>query len=181
MTTVKQDILDLRAKGKTYEEIRELTGASKGNISYHCVKAGLGLGKGNHQKHYDWNLIQEFYDLGNSRKACTMEFGFQSLAWDKAIARGDIIPRPRRGLEDVNPLSRRQIKKMLLRDGLPYKCSICGIHEWEGMPLSLQLDHIDGNTHNGDRDNLRLLCPNCHSQTETFSGRNKSYKKNISR
>ena len=52
-----------------------------------------------------------------------------------------------------------------------YKCEICGISEWQGKELSLQLDHINGINNDNRIENLRLLCPNCHSQTETFSGR----------
>lgn len=60
------------------------------------------------------------------------------------------------------------------------ECNICGQGlTWKGKPLTLQLDHIDGNSDNNDLDNLRLLCPNCHSQTETFSGR--SSKKDTKR
>lgn len=56
---------------------------------------------------------------------------------------------------------------------LEYKCALCGISEWQGHPLSLQLDHINGK-HNDHRiENLRFLCPNCHSQTETYAGKNK--------
>ena len=56
---------------------------------------------------------------------------------------------------------------------LEYKCALCGISEWQGQPLSLQLDHINGK-HNDHRiENLRFLCPNCHSQTETYAGKNK--------
>ena len=52
-------------------------------------------------------------------------------------------------------------------------CSLCGTGVvWNNVPLTLQVDHIDGNNKNDDWDNLRLLCPNCHSQTETFGGRN---------
>lgn len=52
-------------------------------------------------------------------------------------------------------------------------CSVCGISDWLGQKLTLQLDHING-IRNDDRfENLRLLCPNCHSQTETFAGKNK--------
>ena len=51
-------------------------------------------------------------------------------------------------------------------------CEQCGINEWNGKQLSFELDHKDGNNYNNSLDNLRFLCPNCHSQTETFRGRN---------
>lgn len=68
-----------------------------------------------------------------------------------------------------------RLKKRLIKEGiLEYVCSICeNTGEWLGKKLTLQLDHIDGNPRNHTRDNLRFICPNCHSQTETFSGRNK--------
>lgn len=51
-------------------------------------------------------------------------------------------------------------------------CEICGIGEiWNEKELVLELDHIDGNNKNNSLDNLRILCPNCHSQTPTFRGR----------
>ncbi len=53
------------------------------------------------------------------------------------------------------------------------KCSQCGIAEWMGKPISLQLEHIDGNAVNQIEDNLTLLCPNCHSQTESYAGKNR--------
>lgn len=57
----------------------------------------------------------------------------------------------------------------LLKD----ECAICGLApKWNGKALKLQLDHIDGNAFNNLFDNLRILCPNCHTQTETFTGRN---------
>ena len=54
---------------------------------------------------------------------------------------------------------------------LPWKCSCCNIESWQGKNITLELDHIDGNAHNCKLENLRLLCPNCHSQTDTFRGR----------
>jgi hypothetical protein len=65
------------------------------------------------------------------------------------------------------------LKKRLLEEGLlTWRCSLCGIDAWRGHPLSLQLDHINGDRWDNRLENLRLLCPNCHSQTDTFAGRN---------
>lgn len=69
-------------------------------------------------------------------------------------------------------------------------CEICGQNNyWNGKPLELQLDHIDGNSDNNILTNLRLLCPNCHTQTDTYTARNikntqrnsylRSYKKQV--
>jgi hypothetical protein len=67
-----------------------------------------------------------------------------------------------------------KLKKRLIKENiLENKCSSCGINEWNKKELSLHLDHIDGNNHNHVLSNLRLLCPNCHSQTETWCGKNK--------
>lgn len=66
------------------------------------------------------------------------------------------------------------LKNRLLKEKrLEYKCAICGLTEWLKQPISLHLDHING-IHNDHRiENLRFLCPNCHSQTETYAGKNK--------
>lgn len=54
-------------------------------------------------------------------------------------------------------------------------CDICGMKsEWNGKPLVFHLDHINGNNKENNRENLRCVCPNCHSQTETYAGRNQS-------
>lgn len=68
------------------------------------------------------------------------------------------------------------LKNRLIKEGLlKYKCSIisCELTEWQGKKLSLHLDHINGNNTDNRLENLRLLCPNCHSQTSTYCGRNK--------
>ena len=66
------------------------------------------------------------------------------------------------------------LRRRILREGiLQNKCSICGIEEWMGRPIVCELDHVNGNRHDHRLENLRLLCPNCHSQTDTYCGRNK--------
>jgi len=63
-------------------------------------------------------------------------------------------------------------KKKILFEERGEKCVQCGILEWCGKKLTLQLDHIDGNRENNIRENLRILCPNCHSLTSSYVGRN---------
>ena len=54
-----------------------------------------------------------------------------------------------------------------------YQCDSCSISEWNGSKIILELDHIDGNSTNNAENNLRCLCPNCHSQTSTYKAKNK--------
>ena len=66
-------------------------------------------------------------------------------------------------------LRERLIKETILEN----KCSECGISEWNGKKLSLHLDHINGHNTDNRIENLRILCPNCHSQTPTYCGAKK--------
>lgn len=52
-------------------------------------------------------------------------------------------------------------------------CFECKLNEWRGKPITLELEHIDGNCKNNALENCKLLCPNCHSQTDTFKGKNR--------
>lgn len=72
-----------------------------------------------------------------------------------------------------------KLKNWLIKHGIKEnKCEICGCSEWNGKPIICQLHHKDGNKHNNALDNLQMLCPNCHSQTETFTAKNyRRYKK----
>lgn len=96
-------------------------------------------------------------------------------------AHGTTIPPHKRTLEDVmvseSTYCSGTLKKRLLREGLlNNKCALCGqLPEWNGEPMVLVFDHING-IHNDNRmENLRLLCPNCNSQQNTFSGRNRKF------
>ena len=77
--------------------------------------------------------------------------------------------------------SNRTLKKHLVEThGVEYRCAICGLDSWQGKEITLELDHIDGDNSNNEKDNLRFLCPNCHSQTDTFCGRNNTGVKKVS-
>jgi len=68
-------------------------------------------------------------------------------------------------------MSREALKKRILHES-DYKCECCGISDWQGKPITLEMDHVDGDPNNNRRENLRILCPNCHSQTHTFRAKN---------
>ena len=57
------------------------------------------------------------------------------------------------------------------------KCNRCGLDKWLGQDIILELEHKDGNNKNNVRDNLEMICPNCHSLTETWRGRNKKERR----
>lgn len=71
-------------------------------------------------------------------------------------------------------LSSGHLKRKILKYDLkPYECEWCHIKEWRGEPLSLHLDHINGINNDNRLENLRFLCPNCHSQTHSYCGKSK--------
>lgn len=65
----------------------------------------------------------------------------------------------------------RLLKKLVKEGFKEYQCEICGITDWRGMPITMNLHHIDGNRENNNIKNLQVLCPNCHSQTDNFAGK----------
>ena len=69
--------------------------------------------------------------------------------------------------------NRNCLRRFIINNDLiPYRCAICGIDRWNGKTLSLELDHINGINNDNRLENLRFLCPNCHSQTTTYGSRN---------
>ncbi|HEX2620915.1 MAG TPA: helix-turn-helix domain-containing protein [Phototrophicaceae bacterium] len=73
-------------------------------------------------------------------------------------------------LADYKTDKHRKIR--LLKDRA-CKCESCGLTEWLGQPIKLELHHVDGNSDNNVGENLQLLCPNCHSLTLTYRAKNK--------
>ena len=178
----KEKILELRSKGYTYNQIVNEVGCAKSTVSYYCK----GYSNPNTGIRYDYKEIQEFHDKGNSRKKIVEQFKISYDALNYAIKKGIFIPNPtvynkdslnKYSKEEVyckgSKISRKSLKERVLRDLLfDYKCEWCNVeNEWNNKELILELDHINGDNSDNRIENLRLLCPNCHSQTKTFRGR----------
>lgn len=74
-------------------------------------------------------------------------------------------------------LPSKALRRLVVEAGLEQSCEWCtNSGTWNGQPLVLHVDHIDGDNYNNELSNLRFLCPNCHSQTETFCSRNAKYR-----
>jgi DNA-binding transcriptional ArsR family regulator len=167
----------LLAEGLSRAEVGRRLAVSKATVSYHAKRLG-SPGSPACARRYDWSLIQAYYDAGNSVAACRREFGFAKAAWTSAVRRGAVVPRPQATplgelLVGGTPRGRWNVKRRLIAAGLKEAaCEECGIVEWRGRPLPLELHHRNGSRHDNRLENLAILCPNCHSQTENFGGRN---------
>jgi hypothetical protein len=91
--------------------------------------------------------------------------------WAKGVS---IIPNDKVFVENSS-YSNEMVKGRIVKENLlEYKCIKCGIDSWQGETIVLDLDHINGDNRDNRLSNLRFLCPNCHSQTDTYKGRNKN-------
>ena len=96
-----------------------------------------------------------------------------------AVARGVVSTRPQGApialyLVTGRRVNRTHLKGRLFAEGLKEnRCERCGLRDWLGEPLAMALHHVNGNGNDNRLENLQLLCPNCHAQTENFSGRNR--------
>lgn len=82
----------------------------------------------------------------------------------EALSRNSKIRILNAQFDALSPIQKR--KRVILEQ--KNTCISCGLNEWLGKPITLELEHIDGNTRNNDRDNIKALCPNCHAQTPTW-------------
>lgn len=172
----------LRADGLSYSAISRRLGISKSTIAYHARRLGVPADD-RCARRYDWHEIQRAVDDGLSMRQCQARFGFSSATWHQAVKRGAIVPRPWvTPIEDLlvtgTRRSRSHVKARLLREGLKEnRCETCGITEWRGRPLSMELHHVNGDGEDNCLENLQLLCGNCHSQTDNWGGRGRRRKR----
>jgi 5-methylcytosine-specific restriction endonuclease McrA len=167
----------LHEAGLSQREIARELGVAKSTVAYHFRTLGQQPDE-RFARRYDWAVVQEAYDNGLSVRQCSERFGFNLASWSQAVRRGAIVPRPQElPIEELlvagKKRGRENLKRRLLAAGLKEnRCERCGIVDWLGKPLSLQLHHVNGDGFDNRLENLELLCGNCHSQTETYGGRN---------
>jgi hypothetical protein len=141
----------------TDAELREAVASS---FSHREVlrKLGMSPGGGNHYRAFKKRVAALGLDTSHFRQSGPKK----ALDLEEILVRGSTYNRSR-------------LKKRLLEEGLLQNvCSTCnndGI--WLGKPLVMHLDHKNGDAEDNRLENLRMLCPNCHTQTPTYAGRNK--------
>jgi len=170
--STKDHIAELYGRGLTQRDIARRVGVSASTVSYHLRTLGVPA-----QRRYDWAEVQAFYDAGHTVRACAERFGFSTATWHEAVRRGAVRSRAAvLPIEEVLTAerSRKHVKRRLLTAGLKEnRCERCGIEDWLGEPLAMALHHVNGDGADNRLENLQMLCPNCHAQTDTFAGRNR--------
>lgn len=173
----REAVCELLAEGMTRAEIARTLGITKPTVSYHARRLGADV-DARCARRYDWEAVQRYHDAGHGMRECVRRFGMSAASWYEAVRRGELVsragPMPLQELLVAGAYrGRGYVKRRLVAAGLKGKdCERCGISRWRGKPLSLALHHVNGDRLDNRLENLELLCPNCHSQTENFSGRN---------
>lgn len=154
------------AKPSKYTE-QQFIDAVRNSISIRQVLLTLGLiPAGGNYRHAQLRIST--LNLDTSHFLGQGHLKGKTHTWSKSIPLEDIL------VENSSYLKSSSLKERLVKNGsFTYECVICNITSWRGNRLALELDHINGDHTDNRLENLRLLCPNCHSQTPTFRGRNK--------
>jgi len=143
---------------------KDIAKAIKANLSWRSTSLKLGLkGSGSSIKNLKKIAIENDFDFSH----------FKGQKIHLGTISKNYVPA-KNFLKKGTNISSANLKDKLFREELLENiCSVCGqLPVWNGKPLVLELDHIDGDTTNNELSNLRILCCHCHSQTITYKGRN---------
>ena len=148
----KEELEEIVKNALSIAEVCRMLNMSSGGGNYKTVKKYINLYEINisHFTGQGWNVGERYKSI------------------NKTYDIYDIL------VEDSPYKSTSTLKCRLIKEGLKEnKCEICGIEEWCGKKISFHLDHINGNNKDNKIENLRVLCPNCHSQTDTYCKKKK--------
>ena len=136
-------------------------------------KLGLNLAGGTHchltRRIKQFNLdTSHFLPFGKANAGTVHHGGSDKLHFSTILVRDRLHGRKEPTIK---------LRRAMLESGIPHRCADyrCPLHkrpEWIDRPIVLQIDHIDGDWLNNERDNVRFLCPNCHAQTPNFGAKN---------
>lgn len=173
----RERVRSLLSEGSSRAEIARRLGLTEPTVTYHARRLGEEIDQ-RCARRYDWDAVQRYHDAGHSGRECRRHFGISGQTWHAARMRGAITTRPPTiPVEQLLVVGRRtnrtHLKQRLLAAGLKDgSCEACGLTDWRELPISMTLHHVNGDRQDNRLLNLEILCPNCHSQTDTFSGRN---------
>ncbi len=147
---------------RSREEYEEAVKHSK-SVAEVCRYLGLKCAGGNYKT---TNQAIKEYNIDTSH--------FTGQGWNVGLK---FKPYKEYSLEDVlvenSNYGSSKLKSKLLKSGMKeYKCECCQRTEWNGDPIPLELHHINGDNTDNRLENLQILCPNCHAQTDHYRGKN---------
>jgi hypothetical protein len=167
-------------------KIVDIVKCSSSTVNYHRKKLGLNPIDGKkHGIRHDWPAIIKFYNEGHSYRDCQIKFGVCGESMTRAVKRGLFTPRVNNKYLVFEEMKTRHTgkygsgirhhlrRKILIENLIPYFCAECGIDTWRGEKLTLRLDHKDGDGRNNELSNLRFVCPNCDSVSDTYCWKNR--------
>ena len=158
--------MGMRKLGKTYTE-DDFKRAVKENYSVAGVIRQIGLESVSGGNYKTVKILVKRFKLNTSHWTGQGHLKNKTHNWTKAKPYKEILVK-NSTYRSTGALKRRLIKDKIL----VHICSICKIDSWNNVDIVLQLDHINGDNMDNRIENLRLLCPNCHSQTDTYCGKN---------
>jgi DNA-binding CsgD family transcriptional regulator len=181
----RDEVEHLLSLGFSQAQISRELALTKSTIAYHVRALGVRADPRFARRH-DWAAVQRAIDEeGLSMRQCLKRFGLSRNTWYLAVRREALVVRPyKMPMDQLLVVGRRtnraHLKTRLFQCGLKEaRCERCGISEWQGKSLNMQLHHINGDGLDNRLENLELLCANCHSQTETYGGRNGHRRKRL--